>query len=446
VNIKILLNALVSEGDMTVKQRNKLLAQMTDEVGALVLRNNYAQNTALANAVAQAPSLLNAHQRAMRKLAREGHLDRTLEFLPSDKQIRDRLNAGQGLSQPELAVLLAYMKITTAEELIQTDLPDDPYLERLLFMYFPAELGERFAEQLKAHPLRREIITTVLVNDTINSGGSTFLHRLKEESGASTEEIVRAHTAARAIFRLGDYWDEVEALDNQVAAEVQTQIRLHSRRLVERGTRWLLNNRRQPLQLAETIEFFADRVAAVWAQLPNPLKGADLEWYQTVLSDLTESGVPEDLALRVASFSAAFPILDIVAVADRTGNDPLAVAEVYYDLGDRVQISQLMARVVALPRTDRWQSMARASIREDLYAAHALLTADVLAAEPGEEELPEGALLSPEQRFKAWEQKNAAILGRARATLDEIQGSDTFDLANLSVAMRTMRTLLRSNR
>ncbi|MGW6360903.1 NAD-glutamate dehydrogenase [Streptomyces sp. NPDC055092] len=437
VNIKILLNALVTDGDMTVKQRNKLLAEMTDEVGALVLRNNYAQNTALANAVAQAPDLLHAHQRFMRRLVRDGNLDRALEFLPADRQIKELLNSGRGLSQPELAVLLAYTKITAAHELIQTSLPDDPYLRRLLHAYFPQALRERFSDAVDGHALRREIITTVLVNDTVNTGGSTFLHRLREESGASLEEIVRAQLAAREIFGLGEVWDAVEALDNVVAADVQTRIRLHSRRLVERGTRWLLNNRPQPLQLAETIDFFREGVAQVWSAMPKMLRGADAEWYQSILDELTAAGVPEELAQRVAGFSSAFPTLDIVAIADRTGKDPLAVAEVYYDLADRLSIAQLMDRIIELPRSDRWQSMARASIREDLYAAHAALTADVLTVGNG--------VSTPEQRFEAWQEKNAPILGRARTTLEEIQSSDAFDLANLSVAMRTMRTLLRTH-
>ncbi|WP_329399383.1 NAD-glutamate dehydrogenase [Streptomyces melanogenes] len=437
VNIKILLNGLVADGDMTVKQRNKILAQMTDEVGQLVLRNNYAQNTALANAVAQSPSLLHAHQRFMRRLGRDGHLDRGLEFLPTDRQIRELLNNGRGLSQPELAVLLAYTKITVADELIHTDLPDDPYLQKLLHAYFPKQLREKFAEAIDGHALRREIVTTVLVNDTVNTGGSTFLHRLREETGASMEEIVRAQTAAREIFGLSAVWDAVEALDNKVDADVQTRIRLHSRRLVERGTRWLLNNRPQPLQIAETIADFGEGVEKVWGELANLLKGADLEWYQSILDELTAAGVPDELARRVAGFSSAFPSLDVVAISGRTGKDPLAVAEVYYDLADRLRITQLMDRIIELPRADRWQSMARASIREDLYAAHAGLTQDVLSVGNGTS--------SPEQRFKAWEDKNAAILGRARTTLEEIQGSDAFDLANLSVAMRTMRTLLRTH-
>ncbi|MFC7470443.1 NAD-glutamate dehydrogenase [Actinomadura keratinilytica] len=436
VNIKILLNAVVNDGDMTVKQRNTLLAEMTDEVGTMVLRNNYAQNTALANSTAQAPSLLHAQQRFMRRLTREGALDRALEFLPGDRQIRELLNNNRGLTQPELAVLLAYTKITAAEELISTRLPDDPYLMRLLHAYFPKALVEKFPEQIVAHALRREIITTMLVNDTVNTGGATFLHRLREETGASLEEIVRAQLAAREIFGLSAVWDAVEALDNQVPADVQTRIRLHSRRLVERGTRWLLNNRPQPLALADTIDFFQKRVGEIWAQLPTLLRGSDLEWYESILEELVEAGVPEELATRVAGFSSAFPTLDLVAIADRTDKDPIAVAEVFYDLADRLRITQLMDRIIELPRADRWQSMARASIREDLYAAHAALTADVLEAG--------GADASPKERFEAWERQNAAILTRARATLEEIQNSDAFDLANLSVAMRTMRTLLRS--
>ncbi|MER5280353.1 NAD-glutamate dehydrogenase [Streptomyces sp. NPDC002809] len=437
VNIKILLNGLVRDGDMTVKQRNKLLAEMTDQIGHLVLRNNYAQNTALANSSAQAPSLLHAQQRFMRRLERDGYLDRALEFLPTDRQIRELLSAGKGLSQPELAVLLAYTKITAAQELIGTSLPDDPHLQKLLYAYFPQQLRERYPDAVDGHALRREIITTVLVNDTVNTGGSTVLHRLREETGASIGEIVRAQFAAREIFGLGEVWDAVEALDNKVAADVQTRIRLHSRRLVERGTRWLLGNRPQPLEIAGTIDFFRDGVAQVWAELPKMLMGADQEWYQGILDELTEAGVPDALAQRVAGFSSAFPALDIVAIADRTGKDPLAVAEVYYDLADRLGITQLMDRIIELPRADRWQSMARASIREDLYAAHAALTGDVLSVGNGSS--------SPQERFDAWEEKNAAILSRSRSTLEEIQGSDAFDLANLSVAMRTMRTLLRTH-
>ncbi|WP_052848393.1 NAD-glutamate dehydrogenase [Streptomyces avicenniae] len=438
VNIKILLNAVVANGDLTLKQRNALLAEMTDEVAALVLRNNYAQNVALANSGTTASGLVLAHQRLVRRLSEEGKLDRDLEFLPSDDEFREHRAAGAGLTQPELSVLLAYAKLTVTAELLGTELPDDPYVGRLLQAYFPTALRERFPEQIEAHALRREIVTTMLVNDTVNAGGASFLHRMQEESGASTEEIVRAHTASRAIFRLADIWDTAEGLDNEVTAAVLTRIRLHARRLVERGARWLLNNRPQPLALADTIQLFAERVAQVRQELPKLLRGKDLETHDALHDELIGAGVPEELALKVAGLSAAFPALDIVAVADRTGRELMDVAQVYYHLSDQLGITRLQDGVSALPRADRWQSMARTAIREDLYAAHQLITADVLA-----EGDPQAA---PDERFTAWAQRNAAILSRARSTLGEIQESESFDLANLSVAMRTMRTMLRSNR
>ncbi len=438
VNIKILLNSVVASGDLTVKQRNELLARMTDEVGSLVLRNNYAQNVALANGATTAPGLVLAHQRHIRRLGEDGRLDRELEFLPDDDEFRERRAAGRGLTEPELSVLLAYAKLAITEELIGTDLPDDPYVGRLLHAYFPKELNERFADRIDGHALRREIITTLLVNDTVNVGGSSFVHRMQEESGASTEEIVRAHTASRAIFGLAGIWDAAEALDNQVEAALLTRIRLHSRRLVERGARWLLNNRPQPLKLSDTIDLFADRVGQVWEELPKLLRGQDVEWHARLLDELVAGKVPAELAQQVAGFSAAFPALDIVAVADRTGRRLLDVARVYYHLSDELGISRLQDRISELPRADRWQSMARTAIREDLYAAHQLITADVLAVGDAES--------TPEERFADWARRNAAVLGRARGTLREIQSSDSFDLANLSVAMRTMRTLLRANR
>ncbi len=436
VNIKILLNQVVADGDMTVKQRNKLLAEMTDEVGHLVLRNNYAQNVVLANAVAQAVSMVNVHSRMINRLESAGQLDRALEFLPTERQIRERQQNGRGLSQPELSVLLAYTKITLADELLATDLPDDPYFRTALHDYFPSALRARFADAIDAHALRREIITTLIVNDTINRGGCTFAFRLREETGATHEEIARTHTAARAVFGLQDIWAEIESLDTVVPARAQTRMRLHSRRLVERATRWMLNNRRQPLDIAGTIEFFHDRVNEVWGSLPKPLRGEDLAWFESVYNELAQAGVPEHLASRIAGLSSTFPTLDITEVADRSGKDVAEVADLYYDLADRLQITHLLDRIIELPRVDRWSSMARAAIREDLFAAHAALTADILACGP------EGA--TPEERYTAWAELNSTLLNRAKSTLDDIRGSDNYELSSLSVAMRVIRTLLRT--
>ncbi|NUU21848.1 MAG: NAD-glutamate dehydrogenase, partial [Streptomycetaceae bacterium] len=387
VNIKILLNQVVAAGDMTGKQRNKLLAAMTDEVGRLVLENNYDQNYALSNAVAQAPALLHVHMRYLRKLVRDGQLNREIEFLPTDRQLRERQQQGLGLTQPELSVLLAYTKIVLAQELQASDLPDEDYLRGELHRYFPTALQEKFDPQIDAHALRREIITTRVVNDLVNLAGISFMFRMREESGAAAAEVARAHLTARQIFRADDVLDRIKALDNQVPAAVQTRMRLHMRRLVERGTRWMLSNRRE-IDIAAQIAFFSEGVADVAAHLPKLLRGTDLDWMDGLYQEFTEAGVPNELATVVAGFSSTYAALDIVEVARDSGRGVIEVAEVYFDLADRLPIAMMLDRIIELPRDDRWKSMARASLREDLYAAQAGLTFDVLSS-GGPEDTPE---------------------------------------------------------
>ena len=389
---------------MTVKQRNKLLAEMTDEVGALVLRNNYAQNIALANAVAQAPSLLHAQQRFMRRLERDGHLDRALEFLPTDRQIRERLTAGRGLTQPELAVLLAYTKITVADELIRTELPDDPYLRRLLHAYFPKALRERVP--------RADRRARAAPRDHHHRAGQR--HRQHRRSPPSCTGCGRrpgppprrssgrrprpARSSSSAAV-----WDEVEALDNVVAADVQTRIRLHSRRLVERGTRWLLDNRPQPLELAETIDFFSERVAEVWAELPKLLRGGDLEWYQRSCDELTAAGVPDELAGRVAGFSVGLP-----GAGHRRRRRP-------HRQGRRwpsPRSTTTSPTGCGSPSSWTGSSNCRAPTAGSPWPAPPsarTCTRRTPRSPPTCWRRATGSA-TPEQRFKAWEQKNAAIL------------------------------------
>ena len=437
VNIKILVDQAVKSGVLPAAERTALLASMTDEIADLVLADNYGQNVALASSVAQAPALLHVHARYMRALTAEGHLNRDLEFLPRERVIQERRQAGLGLTEPELAVLLAYTKIVLNEELLASDLLEDPYLEADLFRYFPSAVRELLRELIAAHPLRREIIATQVVNNLVNNAGTTFIFRMREETGASGAEISRAHIVAREIFGLESFWKAIDELDNKVPAEVQTRMRLAGRRLTERGARWFLINRKHPLDISAQVEAFTAGVSEVVAQLPKLLRGNDLQQLNAVTAELVAAGAPQALAARVAATSAAYSALDIVEVAWDSGRAPVEVAEVYFDLVDRLGIGGLRDRITALPRTDRWQTMARAAVREDLYSAQAALTFDVLAAAPGESD--------PEARFDAWVDKNQAAVERARSILGEIASADAFDLAILSVALRVIRTLLRTN-
>ncbi|MFC4586437.1 NAD-glutamate dehydrogenase [Sphaerisporangium corydalis] len=434
VNIKILLDRVVRDGTLTDEQRDQLFLDMTDEVAGLVLRDNTAQNVVLAAARAQAPEMLHIHSRYLRKLEREGLVNRELEALPSDKTLAERRQAGLGLTAPEFSVLLAYTKLVADHQLLVSDLPDDPFLDSWLVSYFPSALRGRFRPAMDSHPLRREIITTCVVNDLVNASGTTFMFRFGEETGASTPDIARAYLVSREVFGLPGFWRAVEALDNEVDTATQLAMLLEGRKLAERGARWLLGNRRPPLDLSSTVRFFVEGADGLLPHLPKLLTGPDLAAFEERRDGFLARGVPAELAERAAVMVPAYSTFDLVEIAFRTARPVTDVAEVYFDLAERLQLARLRERVIALPRDNRWNSMARAALRDDLYAAHATLTRDVLThSEPG---------LSPEERLARWSDANSAAVSRARQTLSEIWESDHFDLATLSVALRAIRTLV----
>ncbi|HUD39705.1 MAG TPA: NAD-glutamate dehydrogenase [Streptosporangiaceae bacterium] len=433
VNIKILLDEVVRDGVMTTADRDELLARMTAEVGRLVLAHNYHQNRALAASRAQASPMLHVHARYIRKLEREGRIKRRLDVLPADKDIAERRSLSGGLTLPEFSVLLAHTKIAVAQEMLASDLPDDPYLRRVLTAYFPVPLRERFADRMAAHRLHREIITTAVINDMVDRAGITFAFRLNEETGASTPDITQAWLVAREVFDMAGFWFQLKLLDGQVDTSAQILALLEGRKLTERASRWLLHFRRPPFDIQATIDYFADGVLAVAAGLPKLLVGLDLVGYQEHRDQYIGLGFPDALAERIAAMVPAYSAFDIVEIASHVGRGVEETAEVYFDLADRLQITRLRDRITALPRDDRWSTMARGALRDDLYTAHAALARDVLTVtEPG----------TPESRLAAWEARNESAVARASRTLVEIWESEVFDVATLSVAVRTIRTLV----
>jgi glutamate dehydrogenase len=434
VNIKILLDRVVADGDLTEKQRNRLLAEMTDEVASLVLRDNYEQNLALANADSNASSLLHVHEDWMRTLEKQGVLNRELEGLPTSRQVKRRIERGEGLTLPELSVLLAWTKIVLADKLITSDLPDDPYCHVDLVGYFPTQLKQGFEQSIASHPLRREIIVTQVVNDLVNGAGMTFWPRLAGETGASPEELTRANFVAREIFGSLPLRDELMTFDNDLAAGCQTRMRVEMRTLVERASRWLVNNRRPPLDSQGTVDYFSEPVQQLMAELPSLLTGRELRAYEGRMSRLVGEGVPDDLASRVAVLHPAYQLLGIREIADRMGLDPVEVTRLHFALGERLGLPDLVTRILALPRDDRWQTMARAALRDDVYAVHARLTAQVLRGADNSE--------SVAGRIQDWEDSDAVVVSRAAATLEEICSDDNADLARMSVGLRVVRGLL----
>jgi len=433
VNIKILLDREVRAGGLTAAGRIELLQAMTGEVASHVLEHNYHQVRVLAAAVAQAPQMLHVHARYIHKLERDGRLQRKLDVLPTEREIAERRRARGGLVLPEFAVLLAQTKIATSEEVLASALPDQAYLHRVLADYFPSALRATYAARMAEHPLRREIITTVVAGDMVDRSGITFAFRLAEETGASVPDITAAWLVARAVFDMPGFWAQVESLDGLVDTGTQVLAMLEGRKLTERAARWLLAFRRPPFDVQDTIDFFAAGVLTVAAGLPKLLAGRDLTGFDERREVYLARGVPADLADRIAAMVPAYSAFDIIDIAHGTGRPVDETAEVHFDLADRLQIARLRDLITELPREDRWNTMARAAIRDDLYAAHAALTRDVLAVTgPG----------SPEQRLAAWVARNAPAVRRADQTLTEIWESNDFTVATLSVAVRAVRSLV----
>ncbi len=433
VNIKVLLDGVVRNQGCTLEDRNALLVKMTDEVATLVFRDNYRQNRALANARAQAVPMVDVHLRFIHHLEQPGLLDREVEQLPDDETLAQRRATGVGLTAPELAVLLAYAKISIEEDLLKSNVPDDAEFLATLERYFPTPLQEQYRDEVHAHPLRREIVATSLVNAMVNRAGTTSAFRLGEETGATSPDIVRAHEVAWRVYDQDSLWREIEALDARVPGETQTEMYLESRKLVERATRWFLRNRRRPLPVAPTVEFFSERVARVAACMPDLLLGGEREWVERESAALAARGVPLDIARRVATLESLYTALDITDLTEQTNLDVEHVTAVYATVGDRLRIDWLRDRIVELPRDDRWQSLARLALREDAYGEHRAVTAAVLAGvDPGFE---------PETAYTVWASGNRTRVERVLSIFDDIRAHGVYDLGTLSVALRELRGL-----
>ena len=433
VNIKVLLNDVVSAGDMTEKQRNALLEQMTDGVAELVLRNNYLQTQALGVAASQASSLLEVHSRLIRRLERDGELDREIEFLPGVEELAERLAAQGGLRTPELSVLIAYVKIGLFQRLLDSTLPDERFVVNELRAYFPSALRERCSSLMPAHRLAREIVGTVVANEMVNRCGITFAFRLGEETGADEADIARGYLIAREVYGVRETWEAIEALDNVVAAEVQTSMLLETRKLVERGARWLLRNRPRPLDIARDIEHFAGGATALRRQLRDLVAESSRAAIDAAKDRLAGRGVPEELALAVASGDDLLAALDVVEVASGAGISVEEAASVYFALGEALDLHWLRDEVAALPRDNRWQALSRAALRDDLYAQLSALTLDALRLDAGQ--------AAPAERVEAWLEQNRIPVARCRQILGDLASAGETDFTMLSVAMGEIRTL-----
>ena len=426
VNIKILLNACVQRGDLTLEARNALLASMTDEVGELVLDDNRAQTIALTIARRQALSMVNVHTRYLHALEAEGWLNRSLEFLPTDRQLAERQAIGQALTAPEFAVLLAYTKNATVAEIAQSDVPDNAYLEADLVRYFPTAMREQYHAEICSHQLRREIISTQLINQMVNLSGISFDHRMTEQVGASIADIVRAWVVARDVTRLPELWEEIEQLEGDVKLDVRLELLLEARRMTERGVMWFLRHRRPPIDLAATVAEFREPVEHLAAQFADVLRGQLGALTNSTWASRLAAGVPDALAERSAVWPVLHTAFDVIEVARRQGADHTLAARCYWELFDTLDVLWLWDGIGGLPRSTRWETQARSALRDDLLSGLSDLTEEVLRA---------GA------DVPAWLTTNERAVGRVTTMFNEVRRSDTFDLTTLTVGVRQLRNL-----
>jgi glutamate dehydrogenase len=433
VNIKILLGHAIATGALAAETRDPLLAQMTGDVAALVLRDNYLQGEALSVAAARGQlspfGALDRQARLIRELEKSGRLDRALEFLPDDEELGARAAARRGLTRPELSVLLAYAKMSLDHELLQSDLPDAPELAEEVCAYFPPALRERFRAQILAHPLEREIAATIVANDLVNRGGLTFIHDLQAGSGRSAADIARAYRIVRQAFALPPLWADIEALDNQVVAQIQYEMLIDIAGVVEHATLWLLRASR--LDMAADTARFAPAVAGLTAGLADLLPASERAEYDARLARLVEAKAPQPLAARIAGIVFLTTAFEIADLAARTGQPVERAAECFYGAGARFALDELRAAGRRLPTETPWQKTAVEALIDDFYALQADLTERVLKAADGAED-----------PVAAWAATRSAQLAPATAIAAELRASPNPDLAMLVVAGRQLRQAL----
>ena len=429
VNIKILLNALVQAKKLTLPERNKLLASMTDEVARLVLTDNYRQNQAISLMERMSVSRLGSKQHFIRTLESQGLLDRQIEYLPSDAEIAERKTRGQGLTRPELSVLLSYSKLVLFAQLVDSDVPEDPYLSKELVRYFPLPLQHKYAKAMESHRLKREIIATAVTNSLVNRMGATFALRMHEDTGRGPAQIAEAYTIAREALDARELWAQIDDLDGKVPEAAQIDALLAIWHLMRTMSRWLLSRPGKMPEITVAMARYGDGLKAVREALPSTMSSVRRATYDARLDEWQAKGLPAALATQLA----ALPLLefgcDIVEIAHARRLSAVEVAKAYFGLGAALHLPWLYEQIEALPVDGRWQALARGALRDELGSQQRALVSQILA---------EGGRKSAEAKVEAWLQRDDSTLRFTQAMLAELLNQKTLDYPTASVAVRRL--------
>ncbi len=431
VNIKIALSIPLRDGRLTMDARNTLLPAMTDEVADLVLRNNYLQTLALSLAERRGMEDFGFLQRLIQTLEARGHLDRAVEFLPDDMQLAERRRRSQPFTRPELSVLLAYAKLTLYDDLLESAVPDDPYLARELGRYFPKEIAERYPDALEHHRLRREIIATHLGNSMINRGGPSLMVRIADQTGAAPASIASAFAAVRDSYGMTALNTAIDGLDNRIAGKIQLDLYAAVQNLLLDRIVWFLRSADLSKGLAEVVTHYRDGIAAVTAVLDGALSPDILRARTARRQELATAGVPDDLAARMADLRALTAAPDIVLVADRTGKPIAEIAATYFAAGAFFQLDRIAGAASNIPIVDYFDRLALDRARDSIGDAERRLTAAMVGKGPA----GAGAV-------EAWVAPRQNEVERIRLAINEIANSG-LTLSKLSVAASLLGDLVK---
>ncbi|HEV8563479.1 MAG TPA: NAD-glutamate dehydrogenase [Actinomycetota bacterium] len=432
VNLKILFGLAIARDELTLEQRNELLEACAPDVVEHVLYDNYLQAQILSQSVEVSAQRTEAHEDLMQQLEAEGELEREVEFLPSTEEMAERRAAGTGMIRPELAVLLAYAKRSVANALLRSDLPDAMYLEQDLQKYFPAKVVQRFGHLIPEHPLRRELLATIMANDVVNDQGITFVTRTVTETGAHAADVVRAFRIARDVTGAVERWAAIEALDGVIDPVLQSELMSGVDWLVEATSRWYLVQG-AGLKLSEAVGAARDAFAELSAIMPTIGSDSWREQHEQVVVRLMGEGVPEEVARRHAFQSELVHGPDIISVARASGRPVQEVARAFFLLGEQLDIDWLELRLEELPTTSRWQRWAVQSMEDDIFLVRRQLAERLIAEADGApiDEAVEAFLVRREEAF-----------GRLRRFMRGLAMEGVSDLAQLTVALRQIRALV----
>ena len=440
VNIKVFLDRMISAGRMSAAERTGFLHSLEDEVGRLVLKTNHDQNTLLLNDKQLALEWSPSFERTMDWLEAATDLDRDLECLPSNEELRDRVvRTGKGLTTPELAVLAAYAKIELARELTEGGLSDDPWFSQTLQDYFPRQVTERFGEHLSTHPLMRQIVATVVANDMINMGGTAFAFRAMEETTVSATAVARGFVVMRQIWDFDAITDAIAQLPAGLASEHGAAVALDMRRLLDRSVRWYVTHDFRDKPVADALARLEGPMSLLRANFTGLLHGINLAHSLKRLAHTDSVGVPHELGIRASEILVSYGLLDITAIAEELQEPAEAVAEVYFAVFERISAIPLLEHITMLPRATHWESLARAALRDDMY----LVLADMTKAVVRHTSRFTAAETDPEERITDWERGNIEQLSRIQETIQEAIKPGPVDIAALSVAVKLLRAMVR---